>query len=251
MTTKSRGRVHIEPTQKRIRTQIRGVTIADSTNVLMVWEVPYFPTYYFPPADVRMDLLEDSGETKRSPSRGTASLSDIIIGDRITAQAARIWTDAKLEDVSGFVSFSWAAMDAWFEEDEEVYVHARDPYTRVDILQSSRNIRVEVDGVMVADSNLARMLFETGLPTRYYLPKTHIEFQYLTPTDTVTGCPYKGHARYWSITVNGETKSDLAWGYDTPLQESQDIAGYVAFYNEKVDIFVDGILEDRPKTKFA
>ena len=251
MTTQTRGRVRIEPTRKRIRTRLGGVTIADSVNVLMVWEIPYFPTYYFPATDVRVDLLTDSGEAKRSPSRGTASLHDITVGDHTAHQAARVWNDVKLDELDGYVSFDWPAMDQWFEEDEEAYVHARDPYTRIDILQSSRTIRVEVDGVTVAETDQPRLLFETGLPTRYYMPKIDVRFEHLTPADTATHCPYKGTARYWAITVNGETHNDLVWGYDTPLPESRDIAGYVSFYNEKLDIYVDGILEEKPKSKFG
>ncbi len=251
MTTKTRGRVRVEDGQKRIRAQIGGVTVADSVHVKMVWEIPYYPTYYFPQDSVRMDLLSDSGETKRSPSRGTANLYDITVGDRTVPQAARVWNETKIEVVEGYVSFDWKAMDAWFEEDEEVYVHARDPYTRIDALQSSRSIRVEVDGVVVAESTSAKFLFETGLPVRYYLPKTDVSFEYLEPTDTATACPYKGTARYWSINTTGATHHDVAWGYDTPLKESQDVAGYVAFYNEKLDIYVDGVLEDKPRTKFS
>ncbi len=251
MTTQTKRRVRVEPTQKRIRTQIGGVVIADSTDVLMVWEVPYFPTYYFPSSDVRLDLLSDSGRTKRSPSRGSAALHDVTVGDRTVPQAARVWTESKVEEVEGYVSFHWGSMDAWFEEGAEVYVHARDPYTRIDVLQSSRNIRVEIDGVTIADTNQPRILFETGLPARYYIPKTDVQFEYLTPTDNETSCPYKGTARYWSINVNGEAHDDLVWGYDSPLQESQDVAGLVAFYNEKLDIFVDGELQDRPKSMFS
>ncbi len=162
-----------------------------------------------------------------------------------------MWNDAKIDDVQGYVSFVWKAMDAWFEEDEEVYVHARDPYTRIDSLVSSRNIRVEVDGVVVAESDRAKFLYETGLPTRYYLPKTDVHFENLTATDSETACPYKGTARYWSDDVNGQSHSDVVWGYDAPLKESMEVAGMVAFYNEKLDIYVDGVLEDRPKTKFS
>ncbi len=251
MTTQTRGRVRVEDGLKRVRAQIGGVTVADSAAIKMVWEIPYFPTYYFPQDSVRMDLLTDSGDTKRSPSRGTADLYDVTVGDRTVPQAARVWNESKLDDVAGYVSFDWDSMDAWFEEDEEVYFHARDPYTRIDILQSSRAIRVEVDGVVVANSDRARFLFETNLPARYYLPKTDVNFEYLTATDTATHCPYKGTARYWSITTSGETHEDVVWGYDSPLPESQLITGFVAFYNEKLDIYVDGILEEKPKTKFS
>ena len=251
MTTQTRGRVRVEDTAKRVRAQIGGVTVADSAAVKMVWEIPYFPTYYFPQDSVRMDLLTDSGETKRSPSRGTADLYDVTVGERTVTQAARLWNESKLDDVEGYVSFNWDSMDAWFEEDEEVYFHARDPYTRIDILQSSRTIRVEVDGVVVAESDRARFLFETNLPVRYYLPKTDVNFEHLTATNTATHCPYKGTARYWSITTTGEAHEDVVWGYDSPLPESQLITGFVAFYNEKLDIYVDGILEEKPKTKFS
>ena len=251
MNTQTRGRVRVEDGQKRIRAQIGGVTVADSASIKMVWEIPYYPTYYFPQDSVRTDLLSDSGETKRSPARGTANLFDITVGDRTVAQAARIWNEAKIEEVEGYVSFAWKSMDAWFEEDEEVYVHARDPYTRIDILQSSRNIRVEVDGVTVAESDRSRFLFETGLPVRYYLPKTDVHFEYLTQSETASSCPYKGTARYWSINTTGDNYEDVVWGYDTPLRESQEIAGFVSFYNEKLDIFVDGQLEAKPRTKFG
>ena len=251
MTTKTRGRVRIEPSQKRIRARIRGVDIVDSIEALMVWEIPYYPTYYFPSDDVRTDLLTANGETKRSPSRGTAHLHDITVGNHTAHEAALVWNEGKLKELEGHVSLDWAAMDQWFEEDQEVYVHARDPYTRIDILQSSRTIRVEVEGTTVAETTQARILHETGLPARYYMPKTDVQYQYLTPTNTVTSCPYKGSARYWSISVGGETHEDLVWGYDTPLPESRDIAGYVSFYNEKLDIYIDNVLEDKPNTKFG
>jgi len=251
MATTTRGRVRVEDTQKRIRAQVDGVMIADSTAVKMVWEIPYFPTYYFPASDVRLDLMTDSGETQRSPSRGTANLFDITIGDSTIETAARVWNDSKLDEVTGYVSFTWDTMDQWFEEDDEVYFHARDPYTRIDILQSSRMVRVEVDGIVVAESDRARFLFETNLPVRYYLPKPDVRFEYLTATDTATHCPYKGTARYWSIDTAGEAHHDVVWGYDSPLPESQLVAGFVAFYNEKLDIYIDGILEDKPKTKFS
>lgn len=251
MTAQTRGRVSIEPTAKRVRARIAGVVIADSTDVLMVWEAPYYPTYYFPRAHVRTDLFTDSGETKRSPSRGTARLHDITVGDRTAQRAARVWDDVKIDELAGYVSFEWNAMDQWFEEDEEVTVHARNPYTRIDILESSRLVRVEIDGVEVARTDRARFLFETGLPTRYYIPKTDVDFTILTPTDTVTRCPYKGTARYWAITVGGTTYDDLAWAYDAPVKESADISGLVGFYNEKLDIYVDDVLQDRPRTHFS
>lgn len=142
-------------------------------------------------------------------------------------------------------------MDAWFEEDEEVFTHPRDPYTRLDILPSSRHVRVEVDGMTIAESTSPRLLFETGLPVRYYLPKTHVRMDLLTASDTESHCPYKGQAEWWSVRVGDTVREDLAWSYRTPLPESQKISGLVAFYDEKVDIYIDGVLQQRPHTKFS
>jgi uncharacterized protein (DUF427 family) len=127
-------------------------------------------------------------------------------------------------------------VDAWFEEDEEVFTHPRDPHTRVDVLPSSRHVRVEVDGLTIAESASPRLLFETGLPVRYYLPKTHVRMDLLMPTDTVTHCSYKGQAEYWSVRAGDQVHEALGWSYPTPLPESQKTVGLVAFYNEKVDL---------------
>ncbi|MGW6498828.1 DUF427 domain-containing protein [Nonomuraea angiospora] len=247
MDVTNRGRVRVEPTAKRVRTYLGGRVVADSTSALLVWEVPYYPTFYFPPADVDESALKATGATKHSPSRGDGLVHTVTSGTAEAADAALVYPDSPLEQIRGHVRFEWDAMDAWFEEDEEVYFHPRDPYTRVDILASSRHVRVEVDGVTVADSRSPRILFETGLPARYYLPKTDVRLDLLEHTDTATHCPYKGTAEYW--TVNGQ--KDLAWSYRTPLPESEKVAGLIAFYNEKLDIYVDGELQERPKSKFS
>jgi uncharacterized protein (DUF427 family) len=121
----------------------------------------------------------------------------------------------------------------------------------VDILPSGRRVRVEIDGVTVADSTNASFLFETGLPVRYYFPKTDVRMDLLSPTDSATHCPYKGTARYWSTDINGEVYEDIVWGYDYPVPESQKIAGLMAFYNEKTDIYIDEEPLGRPRTKFS
>ena len=226
-----------------------GEVVADSIHPLLVWEVPYFPTYYFPARDVRTDLLVETGERRHSPSRGDAVTYSVKVGD--SEGTAYSYPEPKVAGVADHYAFVWKTMDHWFEENEEVFVHAKDPYTRVDIVPSDRRVRVEVEGVTVADSTNAWFLFETGLPTRYYLPKTDVRMDLLTPTETVTLCPYKGQARYWTLELDGESHDDLVWGYDHPLPESQKIMGLVSFYNEKVDVFVDEVLQERPKTKFS
>jgi uncharacterized protein (DUF427 family) len=253
MTTQApvRGRIRVEPSAKRLRAYFAGIAIADSTHPMLVWEKPYYPTYYLPIADVRMDLLEAQPDTAHSPSRGDGQTFSVAVNGRRVSSAALRYAESPIEELRDLIRFDWDAMDAWFEEDEEVFTHPRDPYTRIDILPSSRNVRVEVDGVTVADSTSPRLLFETGLPTRYYLPKTHVRLDLLTPTVTATHCPYKGQAEYWTVRTGTSVHRDIAWSYPTPLPESQKIAGLIAFPNEKVDIYVDGVLQERPKTNYS
>jgi len=243
--------VRIEPGPKRIRAYLAGVPVVDSTHVRLVWERPGYPTYYFPLDDVRADLLHANGNVRQSSSRGEAQLYDVTVGERTAPDGAYRYTNSPVEELRDLVALSWNTMDHWFEEDEEVRVHARNPYTRVDILSSSRAVRVEVGGTVVAASQRPVLLFETGLPTRYYVPKTDVRLDLLEPTESVTACPYKGQARYWSVVVDGRAHRDLAWSYDYPLPESIRIAGLICFYNERVDLFVDGELQVRPKTKFS
>lgn len=246
---KSSGRIRIEKGSKRVRVMLAGRIVADTTRPLLVWEKPYYPTYYFPEDDVNVDLLVDTGETRRSPSRGDAV--QYVVKVNGSEGNAYSYPEPKIDDLAGHYAFVWDSMDHWFEEEEEVFVHARDPYTRIDILPSSRRVRIEIDGVTVADTTNACFLFETGLPARYYMPKTDVRMDLMRPTGKSTSCPYKGTARYWSADVNGESYEDILWGYDAPLPESQKIMGQVAFYNEKVDVYVDEELQARPDTKFS
>jgi uncharacterized protein (DUF427 family) len=245
MGTSRKTSLRIEESGKRVRAYLGGHLVADTTGPSLVWEIPYYPTYYFPETDVRAELVED-GPGKRSPSRGDATAYTVKVDGAEAPGAALRYTG-----LPGFIRLDWDAMDAWFEEDEEVFVHPRDPYTRVDVLATSRHVRVEVDGVTVAESSSPRLLFETGLPVRYYLPKPHVRMDLLEHTDTATHCPYKGTAEYWSVRAGGELHKDLAWSYPTPLDESRKVASLICFYSEKVDIFVDGVRQPRPTTKFA
>jgi uncharacterized protein (DUF427 family) len=246
-----RGRVRVERSYKRVRVMFNGIVVADTSSPWLVWEKPYYPTYYFPAGSVRSDLLEETGDRRRSPSLGEYAMATLVVGHRRAEGAVSRLDDTPIGDLAGAFRFDWQAMDHWFEEDEEVFVHARDPYRRVDALRSSRHVRVEIDGVTVAESRSPVVLFETGLPVRFYLDKTDVRMDMLAPTDTVTACPYKGVARYWTATVDGTVYPDIVWGYDIPLIESLPIAGRVAFYNEKVDVFVDGERQERPTTVFS
>jgi len=250
-TAEVRGQVRVEAGAKRIRAYLGGQLVAETTRPLLVWEKPYYPTYYFPAADVRADALIADDGVVHSPSRGDARRLTIRAGGAERVGAALYYQESPLEALRDTIRLDWDAMDAWFEEDEQVFTHPRDPYTRVDILPSSRHVRVEVDGITVAEAPRPTILFETGLPPRYYLPRTDVRMDLLTPTATVSHCPYKGQAEYWSVSTGDAVHPDLAWSYPTPFPESQRIAGLISFYNEKVDLYVDGVLQERPKTKFA
>jgi uncharacterized protein (DUF427 family) len=250
-TIQTRGRIRLEPGAKRVRAFLGGVPVADTTRPMLVWEVPYYPAYYFPLADVRTELLEPDGGVAHSPSRGEGRTFTVKAGGRVAPRAALRYEDSPIEELRELVRLDWPAMDAWFEEDEEVFTHPRDPYTRIDVLASSRHVRVEVDGTTFAESTSPRLLFETGLPVRYYLPKTHVRMDLLTPTGTVSHCPYKGQAEYWSVRTGERVHDDLAWSYRAPFPESQKIAGLITFYDEKTDVYVDGARQERPRTKFS
>jgi uncharacterized protein (DUF427 family) len=165
--------------------------------------------------------------------------------------AALRYPDSPIEALRETVRLEWGAMDEWLEEDEPVYTHPRDPYTRVDILASSREVRVELDGVTLAQSQSPRILFETGLPPRYYLPISDLRMDLLRPSSTTTHCPYKGTAGYRTVEIEGRRYEDVVWFYRAPLPESQKIAGLACFYNERVDLYVDGVLQERPRTHFG
>jgi uncharacterized protein (DUF427 family) len=253
MPTSARGRVRVEKGNKRVRVLFGGRFVADTTSPKLVWERPHYPTYYVPIGDVDASVLVATGKVDHSPSRGDAELHTVKVGDSEAPAAAAVYRESPVAELAGTVRFTWGAMDAWFEEDEEVFVHPRDPNTRVDVLQSSRHVRVEVDGVTVAESRQPRLLFETGLPTRYYLPRTDVRQDLLVPSDHRTACPYKGTAEYYHLDTGGPgtRRENFVWFYRHPTLESSKIAGYLAFYNERVDLYVDGELQQRPRSPFS
>ncbi len=249
-TTTSRGRVRAEPSAKRVRAVLGGQVVVDTLHPWLVWEIPYYPAYYLPREDVRAGL-EPSGRTEHSPSRGEATYYDVHVGDTVARDGAWAYLESPMEELRDLVRFEWQALDEWLEEDELVYVHPRSPYSRVDVLASSRRVQVMVDGVELADSTRPHILFETGLPPRYYVPLSDVRTELLVPSDRVTQCPYKGTATYWSVQAGERRYDDFVWMYRSPLAESAKIAGMACFYNEKVDLIVDGVPQERPRTPFS
>lgn len=251
MTESNPGfQARVEPSAKRVRVYLGGHLAADSLAPRLVWEHPYYPTYYLPAGDVRAKL-EPTGRPHDSAVFGPGLEFDVVVGDVVAQGAAVQYPDSALDGLSDLVRLKFDAMDQWFEEDEPIYVHPRDPYSRVDVLGSSRHVRVELNGQTLADSHAPRILFETGLPARYYLPLTDVRLDLLTASDTKTQCPYKGTAEYWNVRIGEDEFPDLVWIYRTPLPESQKVAGLACFYNEKVDIYLDGELQDRPHSPFS
>jgi uncharacterized protein (DUF427 family) len=241
---------HVEPVPRRIRAMLGDETVLDTTRALYLWEWPYYPQFLIPVGDVDPEALTVEERTHKV-SRGTVVPVGLHAGGVDRPAAGRRYTESRVEGIVDHVRFEWDALDAWFEEDEQVFVHPRNPYARVDALRSTRTVRVELEGVLLAESSAPVMVFETGLPTRYYLDRSAVDFTHLRPTDTVTSCPYKGRtSAYWSVEAGGELHPDLAWSYDFPTRQLLPIAGLVTFYNEKLDISIDGELEERPETHF-
>jgi uncharacterized protein (DUF427 family) len=238
----------MEPVPRRIRAYAGTTLVLDSIAARYVWEWPHYPQFYVPLADVTPGLLVDEGVDQLRLA-GPARLHGLQVEGATRAGAAWVQTDGLLRDT---VRFDWAALDRWFEEDEQIFVHPRNPYSRTDALRSTREVRVEIDGVVLAESSSPVLLFETGLPTRYYLPRTALRYEYLEPSESMYECAYKGRTTaYWSARVNGTLHRDIAWSYDHPTPQVLPIAGLVAFYNEKLDLFLDGEKLDRPVTSFS
>jgi len=240
----------VERVPRRVRAFLGGKIVLDTIRAQYVWEWPFYPQYYIPLSDLAEDLLVPENKTQNS-ARGVVSLFGARAGGIHRPRAAKVLHAASDDRLVDTVRFEWDALDEWYEEDEQVFVHPRNPYVRVDAVRSSRTIRVEMHDVVLATSSSLVMVFETGLTTRYYLPRTDVNFEHLVATDTVTSCPYKGKTSgYWSIQIGDEIHKDLVWAYDFPTYQLTPIAGLISFYNEKVDIFLDGESLERPKTHF-
>ncbi len=249
--------LYLEDSPRRVRVMFSGQTVADSRSVKLLHETGLLPVYYFPEEDVRMDLLEESDHSTHCPFKGDASYWSVRVGNRVAENA--VWSYPEPIDsappLAGYLAFYWRIMDHWYEEDEEVFVHPRDPYHRVDILESSRHLKVRVNGEVVAETQRPKVLFETGLPPRYYIPPEDVREDVLVGSEKTTRCPYKGTASYWSVETGGERAEDLVWYYPEPIPEAAKIKGHLAFFNEKVDLEVDlevdGEKQERPQTQWS
>ena len=236
--------LRVEHGTKRIRTYLGGELVADTTRPLLVWEKPYYPTYYFPAEDVRAELLSPAGDVKVTRAWEPGARSPSQQEEEWKRRPRHAWSTRRTRS---YVTPSGSSGRRWMPRSRRTTsLHPpRNPYTRIDILSSSRHIRAELEGTTIAETTKPTLLFETGLVTRYYVPKTHVRMDLLVPSDSVSHCPYKGTAEYWSVRVGAELRSDAAWSYRAPLSESDRIAGLVAFFAEQVDVYVDDVLQSR------
>jgi uncharacterized protein (DUF427 family) len=240
-----------EPSERWVRVKFAGEIIADSRRTLLLRQYgpSMMPTYCFPPEDVRADVRVPGSEIRE----GEVERWDVRVGDRVAVHAGITYLSPGAEQaaLTGYVTFQWGRMDAWYEEDEQIFVHARDTRKRVDVLPSSRHVRVVVAGETIAESTRSSLLFETDLPTRYYIPREDVRMELLEPTRMKTRCPYKGVATYWSAKVGNQVTKNVVWCYEDPIPECPKIRGLLCFFNERVDLYVDDELQVRPKTPWS
>ena len=242
-----------DPVPQRIRALFAGETIVDSSNAKLLHETGHLPVYYFPLGDLREGLLERSDTRTHCPHKGEASYWSLRVGGRTAPDAVWGYEDP-IEPASflrGQIALYWHVADEWFGEDEQLFGHARDPYKRIDVYRTSRRVQVAVGGEVVADSVRTRALFETGLPTRYYFPPDDVRLDLLEPSPKRTRCAYKGSASYWHVRAGGELHDDLAWTYANPQHDAELVRDSIAFFNERVDLDVDGVREERPRTQWS
>jgi uncharacterized protein (DUF427 family) len=249
-----------------------GDTIVDSTRAVLVWEPRRIvPSYAVPVEDVRGDLVPAGAAAGVVGGDVGVALADVtalrVLDPRIpftvhstAGEAVDLHAAGQVRpgagfrpadpDLAGLVILDFAAFDAWYEEDELNVAHPRDPFHRIDVLPSSRQVRLELDGQVLAVSSRPVLLFETMLPTRYYLPRADVTAE-LVPSPTTTWCAYKGEASYFSVSAGGRLVSDLAWSYPDPQHDAARVRDLIAFFDERIDVILDGERRARPVTPWS
>jgi uncharacterized protein (DUF427 family) len=245
--------LYFDPVPYRLRGLFAGETVFDTLDAKLLYETAHLAVYYVPEEDLRHDLLEPSATHTRCPHKGEASYRSLRVGERFEPDA--VWTYpepiAAAAFLVGHAAFYWGKLDEWWVEDEQVFGHPRDPYHRIDTYRTSRPVRVSLDGEVVAESTRAVALFESGLPPRFYLPPVDVRMDLLEPSEKRTRCAYKGVASYWHVQAGGTLHEDLAWAYAEPERDGEAIRGLICFFNERVDLEVDGLAQERPETQWS
>ena len=269
--TSALGGLRHEPIAKRIRAEVGGDVVVDSTRAVLIWEPRrVVPSYAVPAGDIRValstgtavDLAGDDVGLRLADVSSRPVLDpqipfavhtapgeavDVEAGGRTLAGAGFRIAD---DDLPGYVVLDFDAFDAWWEEDVPTVSHPRDPFHRIDAFPSSRSVRLELDGEVLAESTRAVLLFESMLPTRFYVPRDDVRVE-LVPSPTTSVCAYKGRASYWSAVVGGRTVPDAGWSYEEPLREAEQVHSRIAFFDERVDVVLDGVRRERPITPWS
>jgi uncharacterized protein (DUF427 family) len=259
-----------EPTAKRIRASLAGDVVVDTVHARLVWEPRRVtPIFAVPEHDLSAKLApaalpaafvqehafalgQGEAPTALDPGTGFGKHTcageelDVVVGAATAPRAAFRPEDP---DLAGYVVLDFSAFD-WLEDDEEIIGHPRDPFHRVDIRASSRNVEVALDGVTLASTTGAHLLYETMLPVRYYIPPSDVRLDLMKESPKRTVCPYKGQASYWSNPDSGQG-ANIAWSYDRRFRDAAQIHGLISFFNERVDLSVDGVLQPRPVTPWS
>jgi uncharacterized protein (DUF427 family) len=266
------GELRHEPTAKRIRAVLGGDTVVDSTRAVLVWEPRRIvPSYAVPAEDVRGELVPAGAVAAGPDGEAGVRLPDVtalrVLDPRVpfgVHSAEGEVTDLRAAgqhrpgagfrpadpDLAGLVILDFGAFDAWYEEDELNVGHPRDPFHRIDVLPSSRPVRLELDGQVLAVSSRPTLLFEAMLPTRYYLPRADVTAE-LVPSPTRTWCAYKGQASYFSAPAGGRLVPDIAWTYTEPRHDAAQVRDLIAFFDERIDVILDGERRARPVTPWS
>jgi len=252
-TPARKGLIYFEDFPRRIRAEFAGQTVVDSRHAKLLHESGLLPILYFPAEEVRTDLFRPSDKRTKCPWKGEASYWSIDVAGHAAEDAVWEYRDPIPDSppLKGYFGVYWHKLDRWLEEDEEAMGHVRDPYHRVDVLDSSRHVKVTLDGQVLAETKRPKALYETGLPVRWYIPPEDVRLDLLVHSDTRTTCAYKGHAATLSVQLDGEVRKDLVWTYADPRRDVDPIRGHLCFYNEFVDIEVDGEMWERPESPFS
>lgn len=216
---------------RRVRASFAGRTVADTRRGRLLHETGLLPVLYIPDGDLAVDLLHRTDHGSPCPFKGDTAYWSVRVGGARAENS--VWgypePNPSADWLRGYKAIAWDAMDAWYDEDEQVHGHLRDPYHRVDVRATSQRVRVLAGDVLLAESTRAKVLSETGLPNRYYLPREDVRVE-LRHSDTTAVCPYKGTSSYWST----EGLDDVAWSYQDPLEDAAKVAGHVSFLHDRV-----------------
>ncbi|HLM09601.1 MAG TPA: DUF427 domain-containing protein [Thermoleophilaceae bacterium] len=242
-----------DPYLPRVRAVFEGEVVVDSTATMLLHESGRLPVFYFPREDVRTDLLERSGRQEELPGKGRASWYTLRCGSRAAADAAFGFDQPEpaAAFLAGHLAFQWGAIDEWFTEDEQVFGHPRDPYSRIEALKSARHVRVSLRGQLLAETRRSTILYETALPPRFYIPPADVRTELLVASPNRTRCAYKGSASYWHVRLGERLVEDLVWTYRDPLHDAEQVADLLCFFNERSEIELDGELLERPTTQWS